>query len=205
MALDKKQTVVLSSKIFGKDQRFKAVIQRVNPDTISLDLTSAPVEIPAGTPLTVWFLDESAIYSFESEAVTPKSSIVSLFSIKKPANIKKSFKRNFKRVRIKLQAVLKEISGPDGETVYITDLSAGGSKAVGKPGRSKGDATKITFLLPDGQIFDDIGCDIIRVTNLGTGLVEYGLAFRVLSKIRQQKLSDFIANAILTGQAEVIE
>ena len=205
MALDRKQTVVLSSKIFGKDQKFKAVIERIDPDSVSLELSSAPVEIPAGTPLTVWFWDDKAIYSFESEAVTPKSSIVSIFSIKKPGNIQKSFKRNYKRVRIKMQAVLKEMRGLEKETVYITDLSAGGAKAVGKPGRSRGGAAKISFLLPDGQVFDDIGCDIMRATDLPGGLVEYGLEFRVLSKIRQQKLSDFIANAILTNQAEVIE
>jgi len=205
MALDRKQTVVLSSPIFGKDQKFKAEIQRTDRDSISLELSSAPVEIPAGTPLTVWFWDATAIFSFDTEALTPKSRIVSVFSIKRPKNVKKSFKRSYKRVRIKIEAVLMEPHGLNKETGYITDLSAGGARMIAKPGRPQGSAAKISFTLPDNQSFDDIGCDIIRVKKLETGLVEYGLEFKVLSKIRQQKLYDFIANAILTDQVQVIQ
>ena len=205
MALNQKQTVVLSSKIFSKDQKFRAEIQSLGADTISLDLPSAPVEIPEGTPLTVWFWDDKAIYSFDTEAVSAKSSIVSLFTVRKPANIKKSFKRSYKRVKIKIQADLREINGLDKETVYITDLSAGGAKVVGKPGRVLGRGAKITFTLPDDQSFEDLSCEIMRATKLKTGLVEYGLEFRSQSKLRQQKLSDFIANAILTNQVQVVE
>jgi len=205
MALDHKQTIVLSSKIFGKDQKFKAEIQGINADSITVELSSTPVEIPAGTPLSVWFWDEAAIFSFETEALTPKNSIVSRFTIKRPENVKKSFKRNYKRVRIKLQAVIKEVNLPEKENVYITDLSASGAKVVAKSGRSQGGSIKISFTLPDGQEFEEIGCDIMRVTKLKTGLVEYGLEFKVLSKLRQQKIFDFIATSILSGQVQVIE
>jgi c-di-GMP-binding flagellar brake protein YcgR len=204
MALTRSQTVLIADST-DKEKKYKAVIHNIGDDAISLDLSSAPVEFASGTAVTVWFWDDHAIYFFDTFVEQAKQRVSALFSVRKPKKIRKSFKRGYKRIKVRITATVKDFHGMNPESATITDLSAGGARVLAREGRVKGDAFKISFVLPDGQPFDDISCDVLRVFKTETGPTDYGVEFKSFSRIRQEKLSDFIANAILTGQAEVAQ
>lgn len=201
----KKEQNVLVAVSSEPDKKYKAIVRNISKDAITLEIPSVPVGFNIDTPITVWFWDDHAIYSFDTVTISDKPKVVALFSVKKPSTIKRSFKRSYKRIKVELPVIIKDIHGFEKENGTLIDLSAGGAKIIANSGKKKGDSFKISFTLPDGQIFDDIACDILRTRNINDNRVEYGVVFRSLSKIRQQRLSDSIADAILNHNAEVLE
>lgn len=205
MALNVNQTVLISSKFLENSKKFQAFINRIEPDYITLEFKMPPLEIPVSTPLSVIFWDIQAVYSFDSMAITGKPAITTLFNIQKPKHIRRSFKRKFKRVDIKIKAEIKDIDNLNPEACFISDLSAGGAKTVAKGGKKPGTPLKISFHLPDGQTFSDIGLTIAHEKPLNNMVSEYGFEFTVISDIRRNKLNDFIMQYSLqnmTGQLE---
>jgi c-di-GMP-binding flagellar brake protein YcgR len=201
----KNQNIMIASDVISRNKKFPASIQRIEKDFIALELSSIPVAIPAGTPLTIYFWDENSIFTFDTVCLTAKSNILTYFNIQKPRNIKKTFKRNYQRVDLKIRAVITEIDNSRKEKCLISDLSAGGAKMIARSGKKNGSLFKLHFDLPDGQFLDDVDVTVMRDIPLPKGLCEYGLEFSGMSKIRQQKINDYIVNAILNNEVKVID
>jgi c-di-GMP-binding flagellar brake protein YcgR len=200
------QQVLLQSDFIIKDKKVPAYIAAIEKDQIALDLKSVPVEIQAGTPITVYFWDDKSIYSFETTTLTPKSRMVTYFNIQPPQNITKSFKRNFQRIDVKMKGMLKDVDGLGRESCFITDLSASGAKTIARTGKKAGHLARISFTLPNGPEFTDIDIVIVRAAATeNPRLTEYGFSFSGISRLRQDKLNDFIVNAILNDEAKVSE
>lgn len=203
MPLTRTQTVLVAPS-HEPDRKYRAVIHDLRRDGIVLDLSSAPVEFPAGTPLTVWFWDHHAVYRFDTVVLQPKMRISALFTVQRPSALRRTIKRRYRRIRLGVEAVLKDSDGTSTLRASLLDLGAGGARILGPPGFAKGDTFRLSFTLPDGQAFDDIDCQILRSKPAEAGRAEYGVSFRDLSGIRQAKLEESIAKAIINGEAEVL-
>ncbi|GEM_PF-4581975 len=200
-----KQAIYIASGFFPKGKQYKAEIQKVEDHLITIELSSLPIEIPAGTPMTCYLWDDKTIYSFDTVTVTAKSYLVTIFQVRKPVNIRKKFKRNFQRVNVKIKAVLMNNDGLSKETCFITDLSAGGAKTVARAGKHLGATMMISFKLPTHVSFEKVGITIVRERKIDANLSEYGFEFSAISKIRQEKLNDYVVGAIISEEASATE
>jgi c-di-GMP-binding flagellar brake protein YcgR len=203
--LSNKQTLYLTSEIFPKGKQYKAEIQKVEKDQITVELNCLPIEIPSGTPMTCYLWDDKMIYSFDTVTLTNKSYLVTLFQIRKPDHIRRKFKRNFQRIAVKIKATLMDNEGHSKETCFITDLSAGGAKTIARAGKQVGSTMMISFNLSPLNHFDKVGITIVRERKIDDKLSEYGFEFTAISKIRQEKLNDYVIEAIINNEANACE
>ena len=195
------QGIVLHSREILKDQRFQALIRSINPSDIELHVPLENLEVPMGTSLTVEFWDKNSTYEFETHAVQTKELVGKSLYIEKPQEIRKLVNRGYARVRIRLDCRYEHWERPGLIRALLLDISGGGAMLSGTSAFKQGDMLKLSFDLPNGELFENVGCTVMWARKVQENVYVGGVQFATISEIRREKISRFVSHIIETKGA----
>ncbi len=196
MALKTQQGIIIYSKNILEGENLQALIQKITPEYMTIDIPINNITIEKGTELFINFWDEQATYEFQSKVLTFKSTSESTINITRPTTLKKIFNRTYPRIVLKTPAAIYDYEGINRVQCIIIDISAGGTMVTAKAGRKNGDIIKLAFTLPNNELFEDVVGKIMWVKSINEVISKYGIEFQLFSEIRRKKIIKFINNEL---------
>jgi len=200
MALQLKQSVIITSKDIFAGAKLQAIIQEIVPDHITLHIPLENLEIALNTDLIVSFWDEHSTYEFQSRTVTRKSPDLMSVQITRPSMLTKTVNRSFPRATLNATGSLQKEDEREKEKCQILDVSVGGARIQAQAAFNVQNHIKINLDIP-GKNFYNLPGVIVWKKDLAGGVAEYGVQFGHISIIRRNELSAYIQSKLSeTGQ-----
>lgn len=200
MALKTQQGIVIYSDYILNGEKLQALIQNITNECISIYIPIENIKIDAGIELFINFWDDTATYEFKSRALTTKLEHASNLNITRPSTLTKIFNRIHPRIKVNLQGAIYDYEGINRFSCNIIDLSAGGSLITAPIEKKIGEVIKLTFILPNGDQFEDVNVKIMWKKKGQDVLFNYGLEFQHLSEIRRKKIIYYINQELAKKQ-----
>lgn len=192
MGLTPQQGIIIYSQDIQLGEKLQALIKDITPSYITIAIPFRNLEIPAGTPLTVQFWDEKANYAFRTRALSAKGVNETDLNIARPATITKTINRAYPRVNVSLMGDIYDPENINRNKCTLLDISASGALVSTKAERKTNELVKLSFILPDGEIFEDVNGQIMWMKKNRDGTSNYGIQFQALSEIRRNKIIKFV-------------
>ncbi len=202
MALKTQQGIVIYSPAILGGEKFQGLIKQITPDHITIIIPINNISIDAGIDLFVNFWDNKATYEFESKSLTSKGPTENIMNIARPVTLQRVINRSFPRIVIKVAGRIFDHDGFHPKQCLIYDISGGGALITAMVNNKVGDLIKISFVLPGGEQFEQVGASITWKKHGKDNLLNYGIEFDKLSEIRRQKIIAFINSRIAAGKKE---
>ncbi|MDD5066416.1 MAG: PilZ domain-containing protein [bacterium] len=194
MGLTLQQGIIIFSPEILKGEKLQALIKDITPDYLTIYIPFNNLEIKANTALTVLFWDEKANYEFKSMSLTTKKITEQVLNIMRPSTITRSINRAYPRVVLNCTGEIYDPENINRNKCVILDISASGAMIATKADRKVTELVKLSFILPDGEIFEDVKGQIMwmKLSGEGEGHFNYGVQFQALSEIRKNKIIKFV-------------
>ncbi|ADG82372.1 flagellar brake protein [Thermincola potens] len=159
------------------------------------------VPLKIGTQVTVSYLDNAALYTFDTVVLATDLKPVPTLTLDKPYNIKRVQRRNFVRIDAKIPmtfCLLKENLEKNSDFYYATtiDISGGGIMFSTENPLHLGDLLEIHMAFPDGVNVLAIG-KVVRVIKNGQGdqqMYSVGIEFNIIEESERDKIIRYIFN-----------
>ncbi len=197
MALKTQQGIVIYSPAIIQGEKLQALIKQITPEYITIIIPINNITIEKGVDIFINFWDNQATYEFKSKSLSSKGPAENLLNIARPTTLTKVFNRSFPRVVIKTGGQIFDCQGLKSHQCLIYDISGGGVLLTSITNKKTGDMVKLSFSLPDGEIYEQVGGIIVWKKEKKEHLFTYGIEFDKLSEIRRQKIITFINSEIV--------
>ncbi|HEX3033457.1 MAG TPA: PilZ domain-containing protein [Bacillota bacterium] len=179
----------------------KAQVESVTADGLVLNISSfdgKANQLEPGVAVKLVYVDQTAIYSFESVIDSVISGTRGVFSIARPDHINRSQRRNF--VRIDVNVPIDYCQG-DEENIFLAknfstvtrDLSGGGVKFESEVNLPVGTILDVVLTIPGKSKVAAVG-QVVRCFPLGGLRPKYsiGLEFIVIEKKDREQIIQFV-------------
>lgn len=192
MGLTPQQGIIIFSPEIQLGEKLQALIKDITPSYITIFIPFRDLEIPVNTTLTVQFWDEKANYAFRTRALTAKGINETELNIARPATITKTINRAYPRVPVSLMGDIYDPENINRNKCTLLDISASGALVSTKAERKPNELVKLSFILPNGEIFEDVNGQIMWMKKNKDGTNNFGIQFQALSEIRRNKIIKFV-------------
>ena len=196
MSLKTQQGIVLFSPDILQGEKFQGLIKQITPDNITIIIPMGNIAIDSGIDIFVSFWDNHATYEFKTKSLSSKSITENILNIARPTTITKVLNRSFPRVVIKIAGKMLEEDSLKYHWCLIVDISGCGVLVTSKVNKKVNEMVKLSFLLPNGENFEDVTGMITWKKQVDEALFSYGIEFKFFSEIRRKKIIAFVDEEI---------